>query len=142
VNALIFPNENISPIDFYITRFFCSLILVIISVFSSLPTVVLFISWCVNLSGFWVTYSISKRENEMEMSKWDIEDNTTVYQDAVFWLVDERGIFYQFLVFSSFSTIAGVFAKPTRDQIPSLNSLWRHGCNSNFSGFLFQSTLK
>jgi hypothetical protein len=31
---------------------------------------------------------------------------------------------------------------PARDEIPSLNSLWRHGCNSNYSGFFFQPTLK
>ena len=39
MNALIFRSENLGLIDFYITRFYCSLILVIILVFSSLPTV-------------------------------------------------------------------------------------------------------
>ena len=31
---------------------------------------------------------------------------------------------------------------PARDEIPSLNSLLRHGCYSNYSGFFFQPTLK
>jgi len=38
-------------------------------------------------------------------------DDYTLYQNAVFWLVDERGIFVLPIVsFVSFSAIAGVFA--------------------------------
>ena len=60
--------------------------------------------------------------------------------NAVFWLVDERGIFYQSLVFSALSPLPaylplgipycvifeyhGTIDKyPTRGEIPSLNSL-------------------
>jgi hypothetical protein len=76
------------------------------------------------------------------------------------WLM--QGVFfYQFLVFSALSPstrylplgipYSMVFASkyhgpigkyPVRGEIPSLNSLWRHGCNSNYSGFFFQPTLK
>jgi hypothetical protein len=38
MNALIFRSENLGPINFYITRFYCTLILLIILVFSYLPT--------------------------------------------------------------------------------------------------------
>jgi hypothetical protein len=33
-----------------------------------------------------------------------------ILSSEAFWLFDERGMFYQFLFFSSFSTIAVVFA--------------------------------
>jgi hypothetical protein len=36
--------------------------------------------------------------------------NSTLYQNAVFWLVDERGIFLPILRFFIFSIIAGIFA--------------------------------
>jgi hypothetical protein len=39
-----------------------------------------------------------------------IWDNYTLYQNAVFWLIDERGICLPILSFFSFSAIAGVFA--------------------------------
>ena len=38
--------------------------------------------------------------------------NSTLYQNAVFWLVDERGIFfYQFFVFSAFPPLPGYLPK-------------------------------
>ena len=71
---------------------------------------------------------------------------------------DERSIFYQSLVFSALSPLLGYLPMgipyssckyhctigkyPTRGEIPSLNSLWHHRCNSNYSGFFFQPTLK
>jgi hypothetical protein len=39
--------------------------------------------------------------------------NSTLYQNAVFWLVDERGIFDQFLVFSAFPPLLGYLPKYT-----------------------------
>jgi hypothetical protein len=45
--------------------------------------------------------------------------NSTLYQNAVFWLVDERGIFYQFFVFSAFPPLPGYLPK----NIPA--GIWR-----------------
>ena len=82
-----------------------------------------------------------------------------MYMNAAFWLVDKRGNFYQFLVFSAFSPSEGylslgipysmVFANTTvlgkyhaHGKIPSLNSLWRHGCNSELLRFLLPTNDK
>ena len=37
--------------------------------------------------------------------------NSALYQNAVFWLVDERGIFYQFFVFLAFPPLPGYLPK-------------------------------
>jgi hypothetical protein len=94
-----------------------------------------------------------------------IMNNSILYMNAVFWLVDERGIFYQSLFIFLNPHRRGIYPWefpivwylpkqipwqiprwyrqiPRSWKIPSLNSLWRHGCNSNYSGFFFQPTLK
>ena len=87
--------------------------------------------------------------------------NSTLYMNAVFWLVDKSGIFCQFFVFSALSPSQGylslgipysvVFSKanttvlgkyPARGKIPSLNSLWRHRCNSELLTFLLSTNAK
>jgi hypothetical protein len=61
----------------------------------------MFVLWPFNVA-------VSVQEQLTDMC---LQLNSTLYQNAVFWLVDERGIFYQFSVFSAFPPLPGYLPK-------------------------------
>jgi hypothetical protein len=69
--------------------------------------------WILNLTAL-----LLKIIHTKTTSKESFWTNCTLYMNAVFWLVDKRGIFDQFRVFSRFFSIAGAFVLG--------NSVWRH----------------
>ena len=91
---------------------------------------------------------------------WDccIAESLNIYMvllyDFYVWMsktskVDKRGTFNQFWILFRFSPSEGylplriLYSKyHAREKIPSLNSLWRHVCNSELLGFFIQPMVK
>ena len=92
--------------------------------------------WHCRLS-FFFTLALVERRNP---------SNSNYIRDVINYLKKgfplERGICLQYRGICLGKYPGTVGKCPARGEIPTLHSLWRHGCNSNYSGFFFQPTLK